>query len=546
MRLINTTTYRLKEQVVPEPYAILSHTWRHGEELSYTEFVRKRGKRKSGYRKIVGLCTLARSEGINHAWIDTVCIDKSSSAELSEAINSMFSWYKEAQICYVFIDDTDDVAGIEHCRWLTRGWTLQELLAPSYIHFYDRNWTFLGTKSSLVCDFVRWTSIDQIVLERPSMMSYVSVAARMSWAASRRTSRVEDLAYCLLGIFNVNMPLLYGEKTNAFRRLQEEILRQSGDISLLAFDRTDLADGHLNLLAPDPDAFGKRPKIINEHNAYDCELTSAGVKTSLRILKPSTYITRAILPCRFEFDPESRIFLDIYSQGPSNYRLLDQPVGVCSYQDVLGGDFEAVTLIEKCRAQEERMGLSVYRHMCRIRADVLISKGYEVTYAETEVGIKSWDEKSLTSEIITYGNIVAVRKFGFVHQSYCEAFIIMFATIREWFSDVVYLSAKSKPKHLDCKAWLETEGMYRTIKKQFSRNWPSLTNSDGESAEVVVGNNVWECVHDGGCDALPKLKKFNSLRLSSDCRFSRVGLRVEGSSYLNSWTICVEPDSQAP
>ena len=167
------------------------------------------------------------------------CIDKSSSSEQSEAINSMFAWYKAAQLCVVTlvdVSDPDDLDQFGKSVWFTRGWTLQELLAPAAVKFYTNDWRFIGEKDShLAAKVSQVTGIPQRMLRSPDILHNVSVARRMSWAAGRQTSRIEDLAYCLLGIFDINMPLLYGEGQKAFYRLQMEIMEQLDDESLFAW-----------------------------------------------------------------------------------------------------------------------------------------------------------------------------------------------------------------------------------------------------------------------------------------------------------------------
>ena len=155
MRLLSTLAGELHEffdEKTP-PYAILSHTWGDGE-VSLQDLEGGRTTNKAGYAKIKSCCELAASEGWEFVWIDTCCIDKSSSAELSEAINSMFRWYQRAEVCYAYLSDVDlqgtahlDSSIIHGSRWFTRGWTLQELLAPAVVVFYDKHWTEIGTKS---------------------------------------------------------------------------------------------------------------------------------------------------------------------------------------------------------------------------------------------------------------------------------------------------------------------------------------------------------------------------------------------------------------
>jgi hypothetical protein len=189
----------------------------------------------------VSLHTLTMLKGIDVATIlipdcTRCCIDKGSSAELSEAINSMFRWYERAVVCYVYLSDihSTEASDINTAKWFRRGWTLQELLAPATVRFYTASWNFIGTKLDLISTITSVTGIDADTL-RGADLDHISIAKKMSWAATRETTRVEDGAYCLLGIFDVNMPLLYGEAERAFQRLQEEILKVSNDQSLFAW-----------------------------------------------------------------------------------------------------------------------------------------------------------------------------------------------------------------------------------------------------------------------------------------------------------------------
>ncbi|KAF1920763.1 hypothetical protein BDU57DRAFT_424245, partial [Ampelomyces quisqualis] len=150
--------------------------------------------------------------------VERFCIDKSSSAELSETINSMFVWYKDSSICYAYLADVEHREAFGSSKWFTRAWTLQELLAPSHLQtddhtgmfFFSRDWKSLGSKGSLSTTISKITGIPKEYLERLSLTT-ASISMRMSWAADRHATRAEDIAYALLGIFDVNMPLLYGE-----------------------------------------------------------------------------------------------------------------------------------------------------------------------------------------------------------------------------------------------------------------------------------------------------------------------------------------------
>ncbi|PIL35327.1 hypothetical protein GSI_02052 [Ganoderma sinense ZZ0214-1] len=193
--------------------------------------------------KIRRACEIARLHGYDYCWIDSCCIDKTSSSELSEAINSMYSWYGRAAICYAFLADVppgdipDSYESVfRKSRWWTRGWTLQELIAPRRLVFLSSDWQTLGSKSSMAGLVEQIARIDRKILTNQLSLDKMSVARRMSWAADRVTTRVEDRAYSLLGIFDLNMPTLYGEGERAFRRLQEEILRRIPDQTLFALN----------------------------------------------------------------------------------------------------------------------------------------------------------------------------------------------------------------------------------------------------------------------------------------------------------------------
>lgn len=264
MWLIKTTSLELDwlddQEADNIRYAILSHTW-GSDEVSFQDFADLAvARRKAGFAKISKTCELARSDGFVYVWIDTCCINKQSSAELSEAINSMYHWYYEADVCYAYLSDLRDDEpfrglpngfesldkhGLESykeavlhtpfakCRWFRRGWTLQELIAPSRVVFYDASWSRIIDKATVRHVLELITTVDANVLLDNSQMLSKSVWRRMSWAATRETTRTEDIAYCLLGIFDINMPLIYGEGHKAFQRLQEEITRKEGDPSIL-------------------------------------------------------------------------------------------------------------------------------------------------------------------------------------------------------------------------------------------------------------------------------------------------------------------------
>ena len=289
MWLINASTTRLEPKPFYEPdippYAILSHTW-GDDEVDFQDFKdEKAAKLKDGWSKIKNTCEKALSDGLQYAWVDTCCIDKSSSAELSEAINSMFFWYRQAAKCYVFLSDFGHGSTPEDqfpkCKWFTRGWTLQELLAPQIVLFYDQVWGEIGSKIQLCHIISDITSIPKEAVLDDTPLAYYSISQKMSWAASRVTSRIEDTAYCLLGIFDVSMPLLYGERYRAFFRLQEEISKNTLDMTLLAWDPTqeDLARSFCSLFARSPASFKNSRNIWRfQRETRACSMSARGLQ----------------------------------------------------------------------------------------------------------------------------------------------------------------------------------------------------------------------------------------------------------------------------
>ncbi|KAF8851241.1 HET-domain-containing protein [Acephala macrosclerotiorum] len=222
------------ESAIPK-YAILSHRW-GTEEVTFKDLLDGRSKSKAGYGKIQFCGEQARRDGLQYFWVDTCCIDKYNAVELQEAINSMFRWYQNAVKCYVYLPDvsrprSNSAVGsnepwestFRKSEWFTRGWTLQELVAPALVDFFSREGELLGNKATLERHICEITGIPVNAL-RGSPLSDFSVTERMSWAANRVTTRNEDKVYSLFGIFGVFLPIIYGEgQENAFRRLQEVV-----------------------------------------------------------------------------------------------------------------------------------------------------------------------------------------------------------------------------------------------------------------------------------------------------------------------------------
>ncbi|UKZ94417.1 uncharacterized protein TrAFT101_009289 [Trichoderma asperellum] len=323
MRLLSTKALEFHDFLgtdIPR-YTILSHRWER-DEMSYQDMTKEMERnnntwpgttdvlQKQGYRKISEFRRLALKDGYEYIWVDTCCIDKTSSAELQEAINSMYQWYWNSDVCYAYLSDvsiptdrTDadgrllfkasDLQPFQRSQWFTRGWTLQELLAPRALIFVDQTWKKFGTAYDLESFIETATSIQvrRHVHRSRTRSEILQVGQCMSWAATRTTTRIEDRAYSLLGLFDVNLPMMYGEGGRAFQRLQEEILRVYEDASILAWSHADADTGFApNGLAPSPDHFRQFPRLIDKMSNSNFEfatinptLTHRGVQVTLRV-----------------------------------------------------------------------------------------------------------------------------------------------------------------------------------------------------------------------------------------------------------------------
>ncbi|KAJ8107993.1 hypothetical protein OPT61_g8484 [Boeremia exigua] len=397
MRLIDVHTIELRwfnDEQTPE-YAILSHTW-GADEVSYQELVwinrikafsasydtpsssvaslgsqdessslmlaametmlrtstsfatnlngvkEEDLLRRPGYAKIVNAAKEAKNLGFRYIWIDTCCIDKSSSAELQEAINSMYRWYRDCEVCIVYLEDVwppktgpgegqtaSEIArnALETSRWTKRGWTLQELLAPAVCRFYLRDWRLLGEKDEYLQELSATTGIPAYVLEERRSISEVSVAERMSWAAHRQTTRIEDQAYCLLGLFDIQMPLLYGEGHKAFIRLQEEILKTTDDYSIFAWRAIDSTPStYRGLLARSPREFRDCQSFEREETTatFPINPTPIGLHIQLEFLPHPSDKTRVLGLIRASNSLNQRVAITLKClDGLSQYARVD-------------------------------------------------------------------------------------------------------------------------------------------------------------------------------------------------------------------------------
>jgi len=396
MRLLNTSPFLPGQDLLEfverygdriPPYAIVSHKWGKDEDEVYlTDILHGTARAKKGFTKLASALDRARLDGLGYLWMDTCCIDKTSSAEMSEAINSMYEWYYNAKKCYAYLVDvsvdqpTDgNLEAYEllrvlrsfrqaelselYCRvdlaaeylpdasefnrqfhqseWFERGWTLQELLAPRELEFFNRDWKHIGDRVRHQELISKRTNIDVDYLTGVRSTEQASIATRMSWAASRKTTRKEDKAYCLMGLFLVSMPMLYGEGDRAFIRLQEEIMRHSDDQSLFAWAtpseapdskssnvkaaRSTVAENVKHgLLADSPKAFADSHSVIPWSNIKEQSpfvMTNLGLSIDLRLTKLEGNQYAAALECHqtFQHDKFLAVYLEKLDTGPDQY-----------------------------------------------------------------------------------------------------------------------------------------------------------------------------------------------------------------------------------
>ncbi|KAH9941248.1 HET-domain-containing protein [Epithele typhae] len=313
---------------VSEGFAILSHRWDdHEQTFEDVQALRLQCKadgtnpRKLVCTKIRESCKLAEKHGHKWLWIDTCCIDKRSSVELSEAVNSMFRYYSLSNICYAYLRDVPARSDegwelkFKQSVWHDRAWTLQELIAPKLLLFVSSKWTSLGTKAEHAELINSITTVPAEVLCLEQDISEISIYDRMVWAAARRATKVEDEAYSLMGIFGINMPILYGEGQHAFYRLQEEIMKTSTDTSLFAWGGWNNFRTPTASRSPSPQAESAGPDYCSIHE-----------DSGHYLLAPSPIVFNARRPgirfhvrITFTFSAERTVKLTLFCSGWLRY-----------------------------------------------------------------------------------------------------------------------------------------------------------------------------------------------------------------------------------
>ena len=430
MWLINTSTLMLESfygDAIPA-YAILSHTW-GADEVSFQEFRTAKTSpeanitAKAGYRKIEATCGRAEKHGYGFVWVDTCCIDKSSSAELTEAINSMFHWYQQSQVCYVYLSDSQALDGLDfraapqefsavfgQCRWFGRGWCLQELLAPRNLLFIDWKWDDIGTKDELRGLISAITDIPTALLRKTPTASIwdCPVADRISWIGKRQTTRIEDMAYSLLGILGVNMPMLYGEGTAAFIRLQGEVIRKYNDLSIFAWAGPPFLEGQLQqflpVLAASPSSFvgcsltnggSEGSSVLGEGLNTQFSLTNRGVyfpNAQLRFQRaPPGHHPQYLLDLNYQVRRSPWRYLPLQKIGPSLFaRIHSSPERTAAFRKILRSApfYEPVCILDKLPNQALRFWAN---WAVRLRWKPWDKLGYRFWHIRAAEPRASWD-----------------------------------------------------------------------------------------------------------------------------------------------------------
>lgn len=427
MRLLNTGRTLASGDLViesfvrPPPYAILSHTWTN-EEVTLQDISLPGVRKLEGYFKILKTCELAAQENLSYAWIDTCCIDKTSSAELSEAINSMYNWYKQAAIAYAYLEDLQagpisvlEERQLQGCRWFTRGWTLQELLAPVHLVFYDREWNVRGRRDDIADILQNITGIEEMWLNSDNKRPrYERVATVMSWAAGRQTTREEDIAYCLMGLFGVNMPLLYGEGKKAFIRLQEALITMRSDPTMFAWVAdASSTDKYRGLFARCPEEFAGvgdlfwADELIHSTDEYN--LTSKGIKITTGLSVQKGLVPQTVLGLKlFDLDEsQKQYYIGIYlEKNAQEVYMRANPRQLARSTDEWVRSTPAQIFISK-----NTYGGNLYRHTCRTK--ICLPDIFNVGYFEP-VSFEpkaSWDAAHCEFQINEFPTYVTVITF---------------------------------------------------------------------------------------------------------------------------------------
>ncbi|KAG2140751.1 hypothetical protein BD769DRAFT_1428313 [Suillus cothurnatus] len=270
-------------------YAILSHRWLAEGEVTYQDMMGSTQPHGPGFAKLESFCATASRYGMSFAWSDTCCIDKTSSSELDESLRSMFKWYRNSSICIAYLAQTVRVSDLEKDLWFTRGWTLQELLAPRRLKFFGAGWLPLTMQDNDKADYHVMKMMERVTsISSRELSDFIpgshDVAKRMTWAANRKTTRGEDMAYSLMGIFHVVLPIAYGEGSErAFFRLVEAIIQTSDDLRIFNWAGRPAITNHPSRALPSsPRCYVGRPYCPLIRREFS--LTNSGLRIKLIVL----------------------------------------------------------------------------------------------------------------------------------------------------------------------------------------------------------------------------------------------------------------------
>ncbi|KAI6007493.1 hypothetical protein EDC04DRAFT_2611339 [Pisolithus marmoratus] len=236
MYLLNVATQQLEDIHELRPYAILSHALQAGETVYFHQVGTESVRMQPGYEKVETCCEPARQGGLKYIWTDTCCANANNSAAYTETTTLAYTWYQQAHVCYTYLDDVDGSedsrekhSTFKRSRWFRLTWTLGELSAPKHVLLRERLDNDRNEGRPFEC-------IHRDALEYPERVPCFSIATRMSWARGRTSTKHEDRVYALMGLFGVNLPILYGEgETRTFLKLQNEILKTTDDQSIFAW-----------------------------------------------------------------------------------------------------------------------------------------------------------------------------------------------------------------------------------------------------------------------------------------------------------------------
>lgn len=494
------------EDTIP-PYAILTHTWTE-DEVTFRDLVEQHVESIIGYMKIRECCKQAVRANLDYIWIDTFCINQGHSAELSEAINSMYKWYKNSTQCFAFLFDVRTKPGdlefeyeFARCRWFTRGWTLQELLAPEEIQFFNADWEFIGSKRSLSEAISAITGINKEILLTRNIGS-VSVATRMSWASHRKTARQEDQAYCLLGIFDVSMPPIYGEGMNkAFIRLQEEIVKEMNDQSLFAWDVPTRIARHSRLwgdafgiLAFAPECFSSSGGIvpIPSTSMSTYRMTNNGLKIRLQLL-PADEEGRytALLECQREDSLGECIGITLSLDGETGRYCRDKtPMQMISFQDVSETKRETIYISKHWYRPVSRPHYCI----CWVQSTSLREFGFEITRVHPPGS--QWSPKTQAMKMQPQpGRFAHQAAFLFSNDSTQRGFLVAISINHD--HTLGALKILPKPENLTLLFAQPLEN--RAAEQDASQRLGSIANFKLDRYQIfanvdfksIIGSNIW-------------------------------------------------------